>query len=161
MRARRYVGPVYSMQVSHHVRASRAVVYRALLSADAVAHWRVPDGMSAEVQEFTAREGGRFRVSLTYDEAGGVGKSTSHTDTYHGHFATLVPDRKVVEVLQFEAADPAFQGSMTITTTLTDRDDGTDVLVTHDAIPDSIPRADNDKGTRTALARLAALVEAV
>ena len=30
----------------------------------------------------------------------------AHTDTYHGHFARLVPDEQVVEVLEFETADP-------------------------------------------------------
>lgn len=42
--------------------------------------------------------GGSFRISLTYDAPTGTGKSTAHTDTYHGHFAKLVPDEQVVAV---------------------------------------------------------------
>ena len=140
--------------------APRPAVYQVLLSAAAIAKWRVPEGMSSRVHEFDAREGGRFRVSLTYDAPGSAGKSTTHTDTYHGHFAKLVPNEQVVEVLEFESADPALQGTMTMTTTLTDFGDGTDVVVAHDGIPDSVPRADNETGTRMALANLAALVEA-
>jgi uncharacterized protein YndB with AHSA1/START domain len=150
---------VYSTQVCRHVNAPRPAVYRALLSPDAIANWRVPAGMSSRVHEFDAREGGRFRVSLSYAVVGGAGKSTSHTDTYHGHFARLVPDEQVVEVMEFETADPALQGTMTLTTTLTDAGDGTDIVVTHDGIPDGIPAADNETGTRMALANLAALVE--
>jgi uncharacterized protein YndB with AHSA1/START domain len=143
------------------MKAPRPVVYRALLDADAVAKWRVPEGMTSQVHEFEAREGGSFRVSLTYDAPDRTGKSTSHTDTYHGHFAKLVPDEQVVEVFEFETADPALAGTMTMTTTLADDDGGgTDVLVVHDGIPDSVPAADNETGTRMALANLARLVEA-
>jgi len=151
---------VYSTQVSRHVSAPRPAVYRALLDADAIARWRVPAGMSSHVHEFDAREGGSFRISLTYDAPTGTGKSQPHTDTYHGHFVKLVPDEQVVEVFEFETADPVLGGTMTMTTTLTDADGGTDVLVVHEGIPDSVPAADNETGTRMALANLAKLVEA-
>ncbi|MFF6878500.1 MULTISPECIES: SRPBCC domain-containing protein [unclassified Streptomyces] len=152
---------MYTSRVSGHVDAPRAAVYRALVSAQAIARWRVPDGMSGEVHEFDAREGGGFRVSLTYEAPDASGKSAAHTDTYHGHFARLVPDEQVVEVLEFEASDPALRGAMTLTTTLTDaRGGGTDVLMVHEGIPDAVPAADNETGTRMALANLARLVEA-
>ncbi|MCQ4192156.1 SRPBCC family protein [Streptomyces sp. BPPL-273] len=151
---------MHSTRVSHHVRAPRPAVYRALLEPAAVAAWRVPDGMTAEVHAFEGREGGAFRVSLTYEEPSGAGKSGARTDTYHGHFARLVPGERIVEVLEFESADPAFQGAMTMTTTLTDADGGTRVEVVHEGLPDAVPAADNETGTRMALAKLAALVEA-
>ncbi|MEU0897251.1 SRPBCC domain-containing protein [Streptomyces massasporeus] len=152
---------MYTSRVSGHVDAPRAAVYRALVSAEAIARWRVPTGMRAEVHEFDAREGGAFRVSLTYEGADASGKSAAHTDTYHGHFARLVPDEQVVEVLEFETADPALGGAMTLTTTLTDAEGGgTDVLMVHEGLPDAVPAADNETGTRMALANLARLVEA-
>jgi uncharacterized protein YndB with AHSA1/START domain len=152
---------MYTSRVSGHVDAPRAAVYRALVSAEAIARWRVPDGMSGEVHEFDAREGGRFRVSLTYEAPDASGKSAARTDTYHGHFARLVPDEQVVEVLEFEAVDPALRGAMTLTTTLTDaQGGGTDVLMVHEGIPDAVPAADNETGTRMALANLARFVEA-
>lgn len=151
---------MYTTRISGHVRAPRSAVYRAFLDAGAVAAWRVPDSMTSQVHEFDGREGGHFRVSLTYDAPGAAGKSAAHTDTYHGHFAKLVPDQQVVEVLEFETADPALRGEMTITTTLTDAGEGTDVLVVHEGVPDSVPAADNETGTRMALASLARLVEA-
>ncbi|MFF6783593.1 SRPBCC domain-containing protein [Streptomyces sp. NPDC012510] len=152
---------MYSTRVSRHLTAPRPAVYRALLDPEAIARWRVPAGMSSQVHEFDAREGGRFRVSLTYDVPTGAGKSASHTDTYHGRFTKLVPDQEVVEVLEFETEDPALRGTMTMTTTLTDADDGgTDVLMLHEGIPDAVPPADNETGTRMALENLARLVEA-
>jgi uncharacterized protein YndB with AHSA1/START domain len=151
---------MYSTQISRHVNARPSAVYQALLDADAIAQWRVPAGMSSHVHEFDAREGGSFRVSLTYDAPTGTGKSEARTDTYHGHFIELVPDEQVVEVFEFETADPELRGEMRMTTTLTEADGGTDVLVVHEQIPDSVPPADNETGTRMALDNLARLVEA-
>jgi uncharacterized protein YndB with AHSA1/START domain len=151
---------MYSTRISQHVNAPRSDVYRALLNPDAIAQWRVPAGMSSQVHVFDAREGGSFRVSLTYDAPTGIGKSAQQTDTYHGHFVTLVPDKQVVEVFEFETGDPGLRGEMTMTTTLTDADGGTDVVIVHEQIPDSVPPADNETGTRMALENLARLVEA-
>jgi uncharacterized protein YndB with AHSA1/START domain len=115
--------------------------------------------MTCVVHELDAREGGSFRVSLTYDEPTATGKTTAHTDTYRGHFARLVPDEQVVEVLEFETTDADLRGEMTMTTTLVDVDGGTDVIVAHQGIPNGVSAADNELGTRMALDSLAALVE--
>src|SRR5437762_2156674 len=123
------------MRFSRHMSAPPSAVYRALLDADAVAKWRVPTGMSGHVHEFDAREGGSFRISLTYDAPTGTGKSAAHTDTYHGHFVKLVPNEQVVEVLEFETADPELRGEMTVTTTLTEADGGTDVHIVYEGVP--------------------------
>ena len=148
-----------STRVRRHVNAPRARVYRALVDADAIATWKVPTGMTSHVHEFEGREGGTFRISLTYDAPTGAGKTTAHTDTYHGRFVKLVPNERVVEVVEFETADPALRGEMTITTTLTDADGGTEVLAVHDGLPRGVPTADNEAGWRSSLAKLAALVE--
>ena len=105
--------------MSRHVDAARDEVYRALTDADAIARWRVPDGMTSHVHRFEAREGGEFRISLTYDVPDGSGKSTASTDTYSGRFLRLVPGAEIVEEMAFETEDPVFGGTMTVTTTLT------------------------------------------
>lgn len=151
---------MYKTEVSRHINAPRSAVYQALLDAVAIARWRVPANMSSQVHEFDAREGGAFRISLTYTVPTGTGKSGAHTDTYHGHFVRLVPNERVVEEFEFEAADPALRGTMRMTTTLTDVDGGTEILIVHEGIPDSVPVADNEMGTRMALDNLAKLVEA-
>ncbi len=149
-----------STRISRRVHAPRAMVYRALLDARAVATWGVPDGMTSQVHTFEGREGGRFRISLTYDAPTAVGKTSAHTDTYHGRFVKLVPNERVVEVVEFETTDPALRGEMTITYALTDADGGTDILVVHGGLPRGVSTADNEAGTRMSLAKLAALVEA-
>ena len=149
-----------STRTSRHVKAERANVYRALLDAGAVATWMVPDGMTSHVHMFEAREGGSFRISLSYDEQTGTGKTTAHTDTYHGRFIKLVPNEQVVEAMEFETADDSMRGEMMVTFTLTDADGGTDVLAVHENLPPGLSPADNETGWRMALDKLAALVEA-
>ncbi len=149
-----------STRISLHVKAPRASVYRALLDARAVETWMVPTGMTSHVHEFDPREGGSFRISLTYDAPTGTGKTTAHTDTHHGRFVKLVPDEQVVEVVEFETTDPALQGEMTITITLTDADGGTNLLAVHDGLPPGLSADDNELGWRLSLAKLATLVEA-
>ncbi|HEY2286168.1 MAG TPA: SRPBCC family protein [Streptosporangiaceae bacterium] len=150
---------MYSTRASRHIRAPRPAVYQAFLDGEAIGKWRVPEGMTSQVHEFEGREGGSFRVSLTYDAPGAAGKSAGRTDTYHGRFARLVPDELVTEVFEFETADPGLAGEMTMTWTLADAGDGTDVTLVHDRVPDSVPPADNETGTRMALDNLARLVE--
>jgi uncharacterized protein YndB with AHSA1/START domain len=137
-----------SIGIRQHVNAPRAAIYRALL------------GMTSHVHAVDARVGGSFRVSLTYDRSSGAGKTTAHTDTYHGRYLKLVPNEQVVEVVEFETTDPALGGEMTITTTLLDADGGTDVLVAYEGLPRGVSAADNETGTRMALSKLAAFVEA-
>ncbi|KUN09687.1 polyketide cyclase [Streptomyces yokosukanensis] len=150
---------MYATRVTRHVQAPPDAVYRALTDPDAVAAWRVPAGMSARVHTFDAREGGTFRVSLTYDDTAATGKSGGRTDTYHGRFARLVPGALVVEEVEFESDSASVRGLMTMTTTLTGADGGTDVEILHEGVPDDIRREDNELGTRMALDNLARFVE--
>lgn len=115
--------------------------------------------MTARLHELDAREGGAIRVSLTYVESSAQGKTTAHTDTYHGRFVQLVPNERVVEVDQFETTDPALRGEMTSTITLTDANGGTDLVAEHAGLPPGVSLVDNETGWRMALAKLAALAE--
>jgi uncharacterized protein YndB with AHSA1/START domain len=148
-----------STRVRRHLNAPRARVYSALVDAKAVARWMVPTGMTGQVDVFEGREGGSFRISLTYDAPTAVGKTSGHTDTFHGRFVQLVPNERVVEVVEFETADPELRGEMTITMTLADADGGTEVLAVHEGLPPGLSTADNEAGWRSSLAKLAALVE--
>lgn len=114
--------------------------------------------MTSLVHAFDAREGGSFRISLTYDELEGIGKTTAHSDTFHGQFVKLVTNERVVEVVEFETKDPALRGEMTVM--LSDADRGTIVYAVHDGLPRGVPAAGNEASWQSSLAKLAALVEA-
>jgi uncharacterized protein YndB with AHSA1/START domain len=151
---------VSTTKVSRHLRAPRSRVYAALIDAAALPRWKVPREMTMQVHAFDGREGGSYRISLTYSSPDREGKTTAHTDTYTGRFVRLVPDEQVVEVQEFETADPALRGEMTSTITLTDADDGgTDLVAVHQGVPDAVRPEDNELGWRESLDRLAELVE--
>lgn len=149
-----------STRVSRHIGAPRAEVYRLLIDPAAIVRWRVPDGMTATVHVFEAREGGAIRVSLTYGAPTHAGKSAAHTDTYRGRFIRLVPDELVVEADEFETDDPTLRGEMISTITLADAPDGgTDVVGMHEGLPLGLSVVDNETGWRMSLAKLAMLAE--
>ncbi len=149
-----------STRVSCHVNAPREKVFRALIDADAIAAWMVPDGMTSTIHEHDGSEGGFFRISLTYEEPTATGKTSAHTDTYHGRYVKLVPHELVVETVEFETANAEMQGEMTITFRLDEAGGGTDVSAVHDGLPSGLSAADNELGWRLSLEKLVALVEA-
>jgi uncharacterized protein YndB with AHSA1/START domain len=117
--------------------------------------------MKARVHVFDAREGGAFRMSLTYQDPAQSpgGKTSEDTDTFHGRFIELVPGEKIVEVIEFESQDTRFAGRMKITTTLTDADEGTEIMLLCEDIPAGIRPEDNEMGSKQSLQKLAALLE--
>ncbi|MEM7736487.1 MAG: SRPBCC domain-containing protein [Deinococcota bacterium] len=149
----------HTTQMSRHLNAARAAVYRVLIDAEAVAAWRVPNDMSSHIHEFQPHVGGKFRVSLTYYEPTNTGKTNTHTDTYYGHFVDLVPNERVVQVMAFETDNPLMQGEMTLSFVLQDVEGGTEIRVTHEDVPSGIAPADNEMGWRMALDNLTAYLE--
>ncbi|WP_328392264.1 SRPBCC family protein [Nocardia sp. NBC_00416] len=146
-------------RIHRDIAAPRATVYAALVHGDAVRTWMVPTGMTSRVHEFDATEGGRFRISLTYDDPAQSGKTAGATDTFHGHFAELILDEKVVQTVEFDTHDPAITGEMRITYTLSDGPAGTRVDAVHEGLPDGVSAADNELGWSISLGKLAALAE--
>jgi uncharacterized protein YndB with AHSA1/START domain len=150
-----------STEVSTIIKAPRAAVYKVFLDPAALAAWRVPDNMTAKVHSFEAREGGTYRMSLTYKDPtqSPGGKSSEDTDTFQARFVELIPDEKIVEAITFESDDPGFSGEMTMTTRLADADGGTEVTILCQGLPDGVRPEDNETGTRQSLRKLAALLE--
>jgi uncharacterized protein YndB with AHSA1/START domain len=146
-------------RIERRIDAAPDRVYSALVDPAAVQRWMVPDGMSSEVHVFDAREGGAFRISLTYDEPTGTGKTTTQRDTFHGRFVRLVPGHEVVQAVEFESDDPSMQGEMTITYRLTDDGGGTHLVGLHEDLPSGVSPADNEDGWAMSVGKLAALVE--
>jgi uncharacterized protein YndB with AHSA1/START domain len=148
-------------KVSRIIKAPRKAVYKACLDPGALAKWRVPDNMTAQVHAFEAREGGTYRMSLTYRDPrqSPGGKTSEDTDTFQGRFVELVPDEKIVEAIEFESRDSGFAGEMKMTTRLSDTKDGTEVTILCKGLPSGIRPEDNETGTRQSLHKLAALLE--
>ena len=149
-----------STRVERFIAAPPLEVYAALIDPVAVQRWMVPDDMTSEVHHFDARVDGSFRITLTYDAPTDAGKTDSQNDTFHGRFVELVPGERVVQVVEFESADPTMQGESTITYELRDVAGGTEVIGLHDGLPPGLSPDANEIGWTMSLAKLAALIEA-
>jgi uncharacterized protein YndB with AHSA1/START domain len=115
--------------------------------------------MRGEILAFDTREGGTFRMAFIYEGDGGHGKTTDNADVFEGRFAELMPNRRVVELVEFESDDPAFAGTMRIVTALEPVEDATRVTVSCENGPPGISEDDHKKGIASSLENLAAFVE--
>lgn len=105
-----------STRVTRLVKAGRGDVYEAFLDPGLLAAWLPPAGMRGVVHELEPREGGRFSMSLTYENPadGPGGKSTGDTDTFQGRFVELVPRERVGWAVEFESDRPGMSGEMRV-----------------------------------------------
>jgi|SRR5208337_2989404 len=147
--------------VSRIIKAPRLTIYQAFLDPEALVSWLPPRGMKGRVYAFDAREGGAYRMSLTYVESDHSprGKTSEHTDVIRGRFLEMIPDERIVQLIEFESKDPAFAGPMTIKWTLADVPGGTEVTVLCEKAPEGIRPNDHEAGFRSTLENLAAFTE--
>lgn len=146
-------------QASRVVAATPARVYAALVDADALVEWLPPSGSTGTFERFDPRPGGTYRLGLSFDPASGAhGKATAYTDVVEATFIELVPDRRVVQRVEFESDDPAFAGTMTMTWQVTPAEDGTLVEFIAEDAPSGISAADHAAGLTSSLDNLAAFV---
>lgn len=149
----------YTTRLEIDLAAPPEQVYLHLITARSIGIWMVPDNMTSFSYTFSAVNGGRFRISLTYENPDRRGKSISYTIIQKGTFVKLEPNRQVVQKMAFETADPRLQGEMTLTFTLSPTSAGTRLLTVHDGIPDGVAITDNKRAWSQALTKLAKLVE--
>jgi len=139
--------------------ANTEQVYAALTTSDALVAWLPPDGMTGTFDRFDPRVGGGYRLVLTYEDAGAVGKSTSDTDVVDARFVELVPPRLIVQAVEFVSDDAAYAGTMTMTWELTPVDGGTRVDIRAEDVPPGISAADHAAGMAASLSHLATYLE--
>jgi glutathione S-transferase len=140
---------------SRLIYARPSVVYRAFM--EHLVCWLPPDGAVGQLDVFEPREGGRFRMRLTF--AASQGKTSATTDVVEAVFRRLRPDQKIVFDVTFATDRPEFAGAMTMTWTLVEQDNGTEVTVLAERVPAGVGRTDHERGMRSSLANLAEFVE--
>src|SRR5262245_19694456 len=102
-------------RASKIIKASAARIYQAVTTEDELVQWLAPTGMSAEIENFDAKCGGGYRMTLTYNAPpeGGQAKSGANKDVANVRFVRLAPGREIEELVTFDSDDPAFAGAMT------------------------------------------------
>ena len=124
------------------IAAQPDAIYRAFADPDALMAWLPPGNMIGRALEYDFREGGRYRIELTYDEAArpGAGKTTERTDISSGRFLSLKPGRRIVQSVEFESADALFAGKMVMTWTFDSLGESTASRSRRNGEPRALPR---------------------
>jgi uncharacterized protein YndB with AHSA1/START domain len=132
------------------LRAPPERVYRAFLDPDAMVKWLPPHGYTARVHHMDAKVGGSHRMSFT-------NFSTGNSHAFGGRYVELTPHERIRYTDQFD--DPAMQGEMQVTISLTAVACGTELTITQEGIPPAIPLEFCYLGWQESLSLLAHLVE--
>lgn len=147
-------------QASRTIQASPSELYRAFADPVAMESWLPPAGMTGHMESFDFRDGGSYRMRLTYDDEGrGSGKSTTDADDVEVTFVRLVEDRRIEQAVTFDSDDPRFSGVMRMTWTFTPVPGATEVAVRCENVPEGIRAEDHAAGLSSTLENLARFVE--
>ena len=145
---------------SRLIRASALTIYRAFATADAMNTWLPPQGMTGTMLAFTFREGGGYRMRLTYDEPQHTpGKTSVDADEVEVRFAKVVPHERIEQAVTFESDDPAFSGEMRIAWIPEPIQHGIRVTVRCEDVPVGIGADDHQAALESTLDNLAAFAE--
>ena len=132
------------------IKAPPERVYRAFTTPEAMVKWLPPHGFAAQVLEFDARVGGRYRMSF-------INFSANSQNSFGGEFLELVPGQRIRHTDRFE--DPNLPGEMITTVNLKAVFCGTELHVVQEGVPDVIPEQACYLGWQESLQLLALLVE--
>ncbi|MBT2570065.1 SRPBCC family protein [Planococcus sp. ISL-110] len=145
---------------SRVIAASPKTIYQAFMDPAALSSWLPPEGMSAHIDLLEPREGGAYKMTLTYEsEHSNLGKTSENTDVSEGTFLELVPNTKIRLSVQFDSEDPTFSGEMIQTWYLEAVLEGTKVTIVCEHVPEGIRKEDHEEGLDSTLENLAQFIE--
>jgi len=122
--------------------------------------WLPPGSMTGRMLHFDFREGGSYRMRLTYAEPQqGGGKTSEDSDEVEARLTKLEYGRRIEQEVSFESEDPSFAGVMHMVWTFQPQDERTLVTIQAMNVPEGIPPEDHDAGLNSSLEKLAGFVE--
>jgi len=135
-----------SLEIKRLIKAPRDRVYAAWTDPAQLKQWFGPENVQTHDFIAEVRVGGKFRWDLTSSE----GERMAVGGEYH----ELRPGRKIVFTWQWED-DEAWENNVSIVTVeLTDRDDGTELRLAHERLPNEASRDGHTRGWNSALDKL-------
>lgn len=146
--------------VSKVIDASPHTLYQAFVDPNSLVKWLPPEDMRGEISLFEPVVGGRFQLTLTYEDGYvAQGKTTENSDALEGTFIELIPNKKIVEAGVFESDDPAFAGDMIMTWYFEEVNQGTKVTIVAENVPKGIKKDDHIDGLSSTLENLERFVK--
>jgi len=137
------------------VSAPAELVYRAFTTREAIEAWLPPDGMTGRLERFDPRMGGGYRLALRYvrPPVGGA-KSSADTDVVEARFVELMPGVRIVQEVDFDSEDERYAGTMRLTWSVREVEEGSEVEFRAEHVPVGIAAADHEVGMNSSLDHL-------
>ncbi len=146
------VNPKPSQEITLQIRrtfaAPRAKVFRAWTDPEELKKWWGPEGYVTPIAEVDLRVGGRYRLGMRKLPNGDVFYLT-------GTYQEVWRPEKLVYTWRWEA-EPEL-GETLVTVEFLDRDNSTEVVLTHELFPTEKARQGHEEGWSGCLDRLAKL----
>ncbi len=133
--------------VKRIVQASREKIFRAWTDPEEMKKWWGPEGCTPSSVEIDLRVGGRYRISTCRSEAG-------EEIFVNGEYCEIVPPERIVFTWNWEP--PGMElGETLVTVEFRERGGATEIVLTHERLPDEKTRDLHGMGWNSALDCLA------
>lgn len=144
---------------SRIIQASPMDVHRAFAEPGAMERWIPPAGMVASMRRFDFREGGSYRMRLTYlDPQAGRGKTADDADEVEVRLVRIIEGERIEQEVVFVTEDPSLAGTMRMVWTFEAGTRGTLVTVRAENVPEGIRPEDHATGLNATLENLDAFL---
>ena len=141
----------FDLTLKRTIRAPREKVFDAFVQAEHARRWMCPRGMTIPEADFDARVGGRFRVTMRARD----GEQFTATGTYR---EIARPQRLVYTWQWVGEAMPNVETLITVA--FTEREGGTELVMTHSGFPDAGMRDSHEEGWGSSLNNLCDALDA-
>lgn len=135
-----------TVRLTHHYNASREQVYRAWIDPQALGQWFGPHSHNCKVEKYDVREGGEYRIRMIpVSEDIDCGGSPEEDSVCAGTFVQVVAPEKLVMTFTW-IENGGDIGDSLLTIELLETDGGTDVVLTHERLPNEEMRKAHSGG---------------
>jgi uncharacterized protein YndB with AHSA1/START domain len=135
-----------SLEIKRLIKAPRDRVYAAWTDPAQLKQWFGPENVQTRELVADVRVGGKYRWDITNSEGEEM--------TCRGEYRELQPGKKIVFTWLWEDDEDWENNVSTLTVELTDRDDGTELRLIHERLPNEASRDGHIGGWNSALDKL-------
>ena len=135
-----------SLEIKRFINAPRDRVYAAWTDPAQLRQWFGPEKVQTRNLIADARVGGKFRWDLTNSEGEKM--------TCLGEYRELQPRKKIVFTWQWDDDEDWENHTSVVTVELSDRDNGTELRLIHEQLPNEASRDGHTEGWNSALDKL-------
>ena len=135
-----------TLAIKRFIKAPRDRVYAAWTDPAQLKQWFGPESVQTHELIADARVGGEFRWDLSNAEGEKM--------TVRGEYRELQPDKKIVFTWQWDDDEVWEKHTSVVTVELSDRDGGTELVLTHEQLPNEKSRDGHMGGWNSALDKL-------